>query len=107
LRADLHRRFAQWLEEHGQSLVELDEILGYHLEQAARYQAELGRGDAELAAEAANRLATAGRIALWRGDARAARSLLERALTLRQHTDVHLVFAFAQSFLSTHIKAGI
>ena len=36
-RAELHRRFAEWLEEHGQSLVELDEILGYHLEQAARY----------------------------------------------------------------------
>ena len=48
-RADLHRRFAEWLEEHGQSLVELDEILGYHLEQAALYLAELGRPDAELA----------------------------------------------------------
>jgi class 3 adenylate cyclase len=34
-RAHLHRRFAKWLEEYGQSLVELDEILGYHLEQAA------------------------------------------------------------------------
>ena len=35
-RADLHRRFAAWLEEHGEELVELDEILGYHLEQAAQ-----------------------------------------------------------------------
>src|SRR4029077_2259822 len=42
-RADLHRRFAAWLEEHGQSLVELDEILGYHLEQAALYLGELGQ----------------------------------------------------------------
>jgi CheY-like chemotaxis protein len=42
-RADLHRRFAAWLRQHGHSLVELDEILGYHLEQAARYLAELGR----------------------------------------------------------------
>ena len=33
-----------WLEEHGSALVELDEILGYHLEQAARYRAELGTG---------------------------------------------------------------
>ena len=36
-RADLHTRFADWLDEHGHSLVELDEIMGYHLEQASRY----------------------------------------------------------------------
>jgi len=41
-RAGLHERFALWLEERGADLVELDEILGYHLEQAHRYQAELG-----------------------------------------------------------------
>ena len=29
-RADLHERFALWLEEHGAELVELDEIVGYH-----------------------------------------------------------------------------
>ena len=45
-RAELHQRFADWLEEHGDDLVELDEILGYHLEQAARYRAELGQPDA-------------------------------------------------------------
>ena len=44
-RADLHRRFAAWLEAARASLVELDEILGYHLEQAARYLDELGRPD--------------------------------------------------------------
>ena len=33
-RAELHERFAVWLEEHGAGLVELDETLGYHLEQA-------------------------------------------------------------------------
>ena len=43
VRADLHARFADWLDEHGNSLVERDEIVGYHLEQAARYQAELGQ----------------------------------------------------------------
>jgi len=42
LRADLHRRFAAWLGEHGSALVELDELLGYHLGQACRYGAELG-----------------------------------------------------------------
>ena len=45
VRADLHARFADWLDEHGQALVELDEIVGYHLEQAARYLAELGQPD--------------------------------------------------------------
>jgi class 3 adenylate cyclase len=106
-RADLHRRFADWLEEHGWSLVELNEILGYHLEQAARYLTELGRGDAELAEGAASRLAAAGRTALWRGDARAARSLLERALALRGRSDVHLVVDFALSSLSTDLEAGV
>ena len=42
MRAELHERFAAWLEQHGAELVELDEILGYHLEQACRYRAELG-----------------------------------------------------------------
>ena len=41
-RADLHERLASWLEQHGIELVELDEILGYHLEQACRYRDELG-----------------------------------------------------------------
>ena len=41
-RADLHERFASWLEQRGSELVELDEIVGYHLEQACRYREELG-----------------------------------------------------------------
>ena len=58
VRADLHARFAAWLDEHGHALVERDEIVGYHLEQAARYQAELGQPDPALAERAAVRLAT-------------------------------------------------
>jgi class 3 adenylate cyclase/tetratricopeptide (TPR) repeat protein len=81
-RADLHHRFAEWLEEHGQSLVELDEILGYHLEQAALYLAELGRPAPEVALAAGDRLSVAGRRAFWRGDWRTAVRLLERALSL-------------------------
>src|SRR6266540_2421000 len=46
VRARLHERFAVWLEVHGADLVELDEILGYHLEQAYRYRLELGPLDA-------------------------------------------------------------
>ena len=42
VRAELHERFAAWLEEHGAELVELDEILGYHLEQACRYRPSSG-----------------------------------------------------------------
>jgi class 3 adenylate cyclase len=101
-RADLHRRLAAWLEEHGQTLVELDEILGYHLEQAALYLAELGRLDSDLAEEASRRLATAGERARWRGDGKAAHSLLGRAVKLVEQPDVHLEIAFAMS----HVAAG-
>jgi class 3 adenylate cyclase len=89
-RADLHHRFADWLEAHGQSLVELDEIVGYHLEQAARYLAELGRPEPGLAGKALQHLAAAGRRARSRGDRRAARSLLERACALTDAPEVHL-----------------
>ena len=82
VRADLHARFADWLDEHGDALVERDEIVGYHLEQAARYRAELGRPDSALAERAAVRLATAGRRANDRLDDRAALALLTRAVEL-------------------------
>ena len=67
----------------GEQLAELDEIAGWHLAQALRYQRELGReGDEGLARRAAGRLHAAGRRAARRSDPTAARSLLERALTL-------------------------
>jgi class 3 adenylate cyclase/tetratricopeptide (TPR) repeat protein len=100
-RADLHRRFADWLGEHGQSLVELDEILGYHLEQAALYLAELGTPDPAVAEDASKRLAAAGERAHWRGDLQAAHSLLGRAMQLLEQPDLHLAIAFAMS----HFKA--
>ena len=81
-RAELHELFAGWLETRGEELVELDEILGYHLEQAARYRRELGLPYETVAERAGIRLAAAGRRALWRGDVRAAAGLLERALEL-------------------------
>ena len=68
VRADLHVRFADWLDEHGDLLVERDEIVGYHLEQAARYQAELGQLDTLLIERAAERLASGG----WRAEDRGA-----------------------------------
>ena len=92
VRADLHSRFAAWLDEHGDALVERDEIVGYHLEQAARYQAELGQPDPTLADRAAARLAAAGNRAVDRQDYRAGAALLDRAADLvRPHrTDVIL-----------------
>jgi len=81
-RADLHERFARWLEEHGPGLVELDEILGYHLGQAARYRSELGQASDELAAAGGARLTAAGIRAVVRGDFIAAQHLLGRAVEL-------------------------
>ncbi|HSC51221.1 MAG TPA: tetratricopeptide repeat protein, partial [Gaiellaceae bacterium] len=83
-RAELHERFARWLELHGSGLVELDEVLGYHLEQACRYRLELGASADELGARAAARLATAGRRALVVRDAATAANLLRRALALHE-----------------------
>ncbi len=84
-RAELHERFAAWLEMHGADLVELDEILGYHLEQAHRYRVELGVEDdetQELARRAADRLGAAGERALLREDSPGAGVLLQRARAL-------------------------
>ena len=85
-RAGLHERFAFLIEERaGANVVEVEEILGYHLEQAFRYRSELGRPDertAALAVAAAEHLAGAGRRAHARGDATAASNLLGRAAAL-------------------------
>ncbi len=84
-RAELHERFAAWLEEHGADLVELDEILGFHLEQSYRYRTELGsigEEDRLQAARAGELLARAGRRSLDRSDRRAAANLLERTVGL-------------------------
>jgi class 3 adenylate cyclase/tetratricopeptide (TPR) repeat protein len=83
-RAELHERFAAWLEQHGQALVELDEVVGYHLEQACRYRRELGEPTGDLGVRAAARLATAGRRALLARDAAAAANLLGRTVSLAE-----------------------
>ncbi len=81
-RAELHELFASWLERYGAELVELDEILGYHLEQAFRYRSELGPvsdDDRRSASRAGELLARAGRRAHDRGDRAAATVFFERA----------------------------
>jgi DNA-binding SARP family transcriptional activator len=86
LRAELHQRFADWLEfGHPEPVPGLAEIVGYHLEQAARYGHELWPAEAPsaaLALRAAGHLETAGRAAHDRGDDLAAVNLLERAAAL-------------------------
>jgi class 3 adenylate cyclase len=108
-RADLHRRFAAWLEQHGDELVELDEILGYHLEQAARYLEELAQPDRDLALAAGDRLGAAGRRAFWRGDSFAATGLLERALSLtRPHRfDPRLEVELADALYGTDLARAV
>ena len=98
VRAALHRRFADWLENKS-ALVEQDEVVGYHLEQAARYHTELDRPDPVLALRAGDRLLVAGRRALDRDDERAAAVLLERALTLTRplRSDVHAELDLARA----------
>ena len=86
-RAELHERFSSWIAERGADLVELDEILGYHLEQAARYRAELGTPSPEVAARSATHLAAAGTRALERSDFHAAANLYERATSLLERDD--------------------
>ena len=68
----------------------LDEILGYHLEQAYRYRAELGPLDsaaAAIAERAATRLLGAADRSLERGDTSATVRLLSRATELMPQTD--------------------
>jgi hypothetical protein len=84
VRAELHERFAGWLDATSR-LVEQDEIVGYHLEQAALYRAELDPDDpgvARLAERAAERLGVAGIAAFDRTDLHATRNLLDRARAL-------------------------
>jgi class 3 adenylate cyclase/tetratricopeptide (TPR) repeat protein len=86
LRAQLHERFADWAARTNAGRAgELDEIVGYHLEQAYRYREQLGPIDDQarsLAERAGELLGAAGRRASARDDMHAAIKLLDRALAL-------------------------
>jgi class 3 adenylate cyclase/tetratricopeptide (TPR) repeat protein len=86
MRAELHERFAVWLERvAGEGVSEFEPILGYHLEQAARYRLELGPGDrtsGALGERAATWLTAAAQRAFARGDNPAAANLFRRAVDL-------------------------
>ncbi len=83
IRAELHERFADWLVvAAGDRSTEVEEVLGYHFEQAYRHRTEIQGIDEtgmSLAARGGQFLASAGRRAVARGDAPAAVNLLERA----------------------------
>jgi class 3 adenylate cyclase/tetratricopeptide (TPR) repeat protein len=92
LRAELHERFADWLEARLGREAPV-EILGYHREQAYRYRSELEPLDERarrLALEAGLLLAEAGRRARERGDSAATCSLLGRAADLLTDGDAEL-----------------
>ncbi len=83
-RAALHERLADLL-ECAERRSELEEIVGYHLEQAYRCRIDLGSVDEalrSLGARASQQLELVGRRALTRSDLHAAIDLLERAASL-------------------------
>jgi tetratricopeptide (TPR) repeat protein len=86
LRAELHHRFADWLEYVlWEPATARPEILGYHLERSVRYLSELRPAEARsspLPRRAASHLEAAGRAAHDRDDTLAAVNLFDRAAAL-------------------------
>ena len=109
VRADLHERFATWLELTAKDrLREFEEIVGYHLEQVFQYRVALGPRDehaASLAARACERLEAAGRRALVRSDLPAAISLLNRVSRLLPTDDPRRIALLAE-LSSALIESG-
>ncbi len=90
LRAELHERYADRLDQTAPDLPELDEFAGYHLEQAYRLRIELGESDRrteQLAGDAGRRLGDAGIRAWKRVDVHATTSLLGRSTSLLRAGD--------------------
>jgi class 3 adenylate cyclase/tetratricopeptide (TPR) repeat protein len=94
-RAALHEEFADWLASRLGDAAP-DEIVGYHLEQAARYRRELGVPDAALGSRAADRLSAAARAARARDDTAAAANLFGRAAALLAEGDARLATALVE-----------
>jgi tetratricopeptide (TPR) repeat protein len=89
-RTTLHERHAAWLDANLGRVLELDEIVGYHYEQACTYRLELGTEDDaahELGRRAAERLGAAGRRALLRSDGPAGVNLISRSVALLSPDD--------------------
>ena len=109
LRAELHHRYADWLEYVFWEPATLRaEILGYHLEQSVHYRTELRPAEAKsspLSRRAAAHLETAGRAAHDGGDALAAVNLLARAAALLPGEDPALARLYT-SLGTAFMEAG-
>jgi AAA ATPase domain len=109
-RAELHARFAEWLERAaGPRAIEYEEVLGYHLEQAHRLLAELGPLDdqgRELGRRATDRLTSAAGRAAARGAPAAAADLAERAIRLDDGRDADAAVARVAAAADYHVLAG-
>jgi DNA-binding SARP family transcriptional activator len=114
-RGRLHELHANALERRPRASGEnLDETIGFHLEQAVGYRRELGPLDAEgreLATRAGERLGAAGRRSLARGHSIAATGLLERAVALlaqpeQVRPEILLALGSAQCDLGDWLQAG-
>jgi tetratricopeptide (TPR) repeat protein len=86
VRGELHERFARWLERAaGDRIVEYEEIVAHHLEQAYRSRIDLGPPGPEtdsLRSAAAERLLRSAERANNRGDFSSGRALIEKAVEL-------------------------
>ncbi len=103
LRAELHERYADRLDAVASDIADLDEFVGYHLEQAQRLLGELGESDrrtARLAQDGGRRLGEAGLRAWKRNDTHATVNLLQRAIVLlpqdeRRHRELRCELGIA------------
>jgi class 3 adenylate cyclase/tetratricopeptide (TPR) repeat protein len=108
-RATLHEKFVDWGERinRDRDRTEYEEILGYHLEQAHSFLAQLGPLDdhgRQLGARAFAKLSTTGRRAFGRGDMPAAANLLRRAVELLPEGDsqrIALLPDLGEAFMET------
>jgi class 3 adenylate cyclase/tetratricopeptide (TPR) repeat protein len=114
-RANLHIGFVRWADkvnadrDRGR---EIEEILGYHLEQAYRYLGEMGPLDDAAKAvgvDASQRLSSAAKRAFGRGDMGAANSLFRRAIALLPTGDlqrIELLPSFGETLIGLGDFAG-
>lgn len=106
-RADLHARFADWLERvAADRLPEYQEVIAYHLEQAHQNRSDLGMNDdltRSLGARAASYLRSSGNSAFAHSDRTAAVHLLTRGVALtddgRERGEMLLLIAEATAEL--------
>lgn len=100
-RAAMHERFAAWLGDlFAGRTAEVEEILGYHLQEAHRNRVAIGSSDEvarALARRGATHLVAAGLRALGRNDYRGAVNLLERAHLLAEAPAAELLLAYGSA----------